>query len=274
MLTDYTNELRTRFEKEIGKIKRETPDIKSQCLSAIPVIRQILLELKIYIQAYDFSDTEEEINFNKNIAPAFNSEYIYHVKALNIETRMPDNEPESRKIYLQEHINWINRFFDQNKSLYQYYKVEATAFDDKFFLRGPEQAELEREEVCAIMDNNFCTLYSYKFAQFKGYEKLLDHFASCFLRTKENRNPGLKTPITWTGKKVFLVELLYMLFYSKCFNNGNVSLRELATWLEFALNTKIDNFYRIKQEIINRHNMTAFIDFCREAYTNGMTESL
>ena len=69
-----------------------------------------------------------------------------------------------------------------------------------------------------------------------------------------------KTHLKWTAKKTDLIELLYALDAAGCFNSGNVSLNQIAIYLENVFNTNLSHFPRDFYEMRIRNNQTPFID--------------
>jgi predicted nucleic-acid-binding protein len=79
--------------------------------------------------------------------------------------------------------------------------------------------------------------------------------------------------LQWTDSKVALVEFIYALYAGKCFNKGDISLKDIAFCCETLFNIEIGDFYRIFLEIRNRKkNRTQFLDKLKEKITQMMDE--
>lgn len=62
-------------------------------------------------------------------------------------------------------------------------------------------------------------------------------------------------------KKVDLVELIYSWEGINCFNNGNVSIKELAQYIEFVFNIDLGDYYNTFKDIRARKgSRTQFLD--------------
>ena len=66
--------------------------------------------------------------------------------------------------------------------------------------------------------------------------------------------------LQWTAQKSDLIELLYALDVAGCFNSGNVSLNQIAMYLEDVFHTDLAHFPRDFSEMRIRNNKTPFID--------------
>jgi len=69
-----------------------------------------------------------------------------------------------------------------------------------------------------------------------------------------------QTSLKWTAKKTDLIELLYALDVAGCFNSGNVSLNQIAVYLENVFSVNLSHFSRDFYEMRIRNNQTPFID--------------
>jgi len=64
----------------------------------------------------------------------------------------------------------------------------------------------------------------------------------------------------WTASVSGLVEIIYLM--KDCVDNGNVEIKELADWFEYIFQIKLDNIYKIIEQIANRKkdSKTKFLD--------------
>jgi len=63
----------------------------------------------------------------------------------------------------------------------------------------------------------------------------------------------------WTASTSGLVEIIYLM--KNCVDHGNVEVREIANWFEYIFQVKLDNIYKIIEQISNRKkNKTKFLD--------------
>ena len=95
--------------------------------------------------------------------------------------------------------------------------------------------------------------------QIKWIEKLLlteQNIAGCSFRKRVLSEINLQ----WTAKKTDLIELLYALDAAACFNFGNVSLNQIAIYLENVFSANLSHFPRDFYEMRIRNNQTPFIE--------------
>lgn len=270
-MKQFTEGLKAGLSKELETIKLDAATVKERCAKSLPVIKKAMLELKIFMHAYDFKDQQEEILYFKEIIPALHGDYIYYARLLDMETRMPEG---GRRKFLRKEIKVLERFFRRYGGLYQYYKIGATHLDGQYYTRNAILSELAFDEYCPVMDSYFTTLKGFKLAQFIGYERLLQYQQEQLYRKTGSLAPSGNVPkITFTGPKMWLVELLYASFYAECFNDGKVELKELAQVFEYAFNINLGNFYRSKQELYTRKNSAAFLDKLRKSLLKGMEDT-
>ncbi|MDR1501290.1 MAG: RteC domain-containing protein [Prevotella sp.] len=82
-----------------------------------------------------------------------------------------------------------------------------------------------------------------------------------------------KIRMTWTGNKVDLVELIYAWEAACCFNNGNVSIKEVVAYIEIVFNIDLGDYYHTFRELRRRVNRTAFLDKLTKFLNDRMDEA-
>jgi len=80
------------------------------------------------------------------------------------------------------------------------------------------------------------------------------------LETGQERERIGKSRLKWTAPKVALVELIYALHHSRCFNTGTLGLGETMKAFEDMLEVDLQNFHKVLTEIRARKvNRTKFL---------------
>ena len=75
---------------------------------------------------------------------------------------------------------------------------------------------------------------------------------------QKNEMPKFKRKF-WTATIPGLVEIIYLIKDSV--DNGNVEIKEIADWFEYIFQVKLDNIYKIIEQIANRKkSKTKFLD--------------
>lgn len=270
-MKQFTEALQNKLSKELETIALDAVSVKERCTLSIPAIDRTMQELRIFMAAYQFKDPQDEILYYKKVIPALHSEYIYYARLLDVETRMPE---AGRRDYLRNERKVLTRFFRRNAALYQYHKMGATTLDEQYYSRKAVRSELAFDEYSPVIDSRFTTVKGFKLAQLMAYEKLLQHLQEqrCHKAAAlPAATPGSK--VTFTGPKMWLVELLYASFYTACFNDGKIEIKELAQAFEQAFNIRLGNYYRSKQELYTRKNSAAFLDTLRKSLLKGLEDT-
>jgi len=78
--------------------------------------------------------------------------------------------------------------------------------------------------------------------------------------------------LKWTAKKTDLIELLYALDAAGCFNSGEVSLNQIATYFEKVFNTDLSHFSRDFYEMRIRLDQMPFIDKLKNLLKQRMND--
>lgn len=73
--------------------------------------------------------------------------------------------------------------------------------------------------------------------------------------------------LTWTGKKVFLIELGYSLYSSCDINGGKATISEIMDALSILFNTDLGDYYRVYLNLKSRKKD-------RTSYLNSLIDSL
>src|SRR5690606_17226230 len=119
---------------------------------AIEHILQKTAKLKDYVLKTGFKNQQEEIHFFKNIKPKFIAKLIYYNTVYKIETKKPQGAKAAKK-YLNEELNKLKSYFDNNLEFYKYYRTNNTFIDDKLFLRGKYDIKLSLDTFCFEADH-------------------------------------------------------------------------------------------------------------------------
>jgi hypothetical protein len=90
----------------------------------------------------------------------------------------------------------------------------------------------------------------------------------CPFRKQALSQPNLK----WTAKKTDLIELLYSLHATGCFNNGNASLNQIAVYFEDIFNTDLSHFPRDFYEMRIRLDQMPFMDKLKKLLQKRMDD--
>jgi hypothetical protein len=230
---------------------------------------QIILE--------DFSSPEEEINFFKNVAPLFFSKLIYFQKLYTIRLHSTHADLASRKRLFKAFRKKISYFFEVNASLISYYASGGNANDQQYFLRSTQQILQPMDDFALFVDTRICTVASYKIAKMLAYKKLDLHLLNRLDQlNSEIKNPqqsATKKLIQWTASKTAATELVYSLFSSGIFNNGQARLKEIIFAFEQSFQIDLGGYQSAYQDMkMRKKSRTAFLSELRQNLESKMDE--
>jgi hypothetical protein len=267
-----------KMDMDLKLIDNDIPDILKKSEQSIGCISSCLKYLKEHIGQNKFSNQQDEILFFKEIKPSVYSKLIYFVKIFNIESKRPNGSDKSQKKYLQNELEKLEKYFSENLEFYQYMRNNMAYLDDKYFIRGKLDLRLYVDSFIYDADPNFSTSHDYKAAKILANDLLCIYLNSelSLLERKDNSSSKniliSKGRYSWTESKIALTELIYALHSAKCINNGNIDIKELATFMESLFKIDLGDFYRDYLQIKNRQSQTRFIDSLKDALIKRISE--
>lgn len=263
----YVSTLKNAVLQNILDVERMECDVLQKSQLIIPLLEKSFEELKSFVTNYSFKDDLEEIHFFKEVKPQLFSQLIYHSKVYNIEMRMPTGSIDDQKMYLRRIQDQIKYFFDTNPDFHQYYRSGSTHLDHLYFLRGKPNIQQIFDSFYYERDTNFSTSYDFKVTKILANDMLAVYINSRLSKLEQfpngfvNEAPVPKVKITWTGKKVELIEQIYGWIEAESFNNGNASIKELIEYIEKIFNIDLGDYYRAFIEMRERAgSRTIFFD--------------
>lgn len=249
----------------VDHINRSDDDIIIRSEKILMETDSAIRQVKDLLKQYRFSDWSDEIHFFKNTKPQFTAVYIYHSKVLAIESSKPYADPQALKSYYENERSNLLYFYNEQKEFISYYRRKSTYLDKKYFVRFKFDFKLKLSPELYSYDEEFSTSHDHIVSQILAND-LLDYY----LMNKINAEQGLEKSIgqinalEWTGPKVALIELLYALHQTRCFNGGNSDLAEIFRWAENSLNINLGNYHKILNEIrLRKTERTKFLILLR-----------
>lgn len=268
----FTSHLYSQMQQDLQDISLNNEDTMRKAEQSYYAIEEYLRKLKIFARDYSFKSKEEEIRFFKEIKPLFLKEMIFFIKLYDIETRKPVGTPEALINYYKSEIEKLQAYFERNRFLFLYYRMDKIHLDSMLFVREP--ADIELFPVYSLEnDPTFSNVYSHKRAKFQAYEDIVV-FIKAMIADPEGASVPNHHPVTFTGSKAQFIELAYSLQTSGVLNNGKATVKEAFDWLQYAFNIKVSNYYGYFQSMrIRKKNRTPFIGLLSEMLTRRMDES-
>jgi hypothetical protein len=271
----FFDELYAEMDEQLNLIADGSDNTQHLAQQSIPIVRSYLMQLKAWVSTNDFATTNDEVQFFKRVKPRFYSLLIYYHKVQQYELNRPSGSKKAQTKFLHREQTKLSNFFYKYKFLYQYIRLGADYLDSRFFVRGHVALFPGVELYGVDLDSSFTTGYDFLLAKMAANDLLQPYLENAFTEIQSsqplNDASTAGQSLSWTASKAALIELLYGLQSSGVFNHGNVSLNEIALFLEQTFKIKLGNYYRVFQEIrIRKKSRTQFLDEMKEKLVQKM----
>ncbi len=269
------------LDVNLEKLESKTEDTLHKAEVGIKITKEVLEQLRDLVVNQHFKKESVEIFFFKNIKPQVYSKLIYYVKLFNIESKRPRSSNKSQTKYLNNHIDKLQIYFNDNLEFYHYYRRGATTLDEQYFIRGKADIRLYPDTFHFFTDKQFSTSHDATVATILAYDMLIIHLKTEIDKLENNNsmeitnspNSTLSSKLFWTGSKTDLIELIYALDSSGAINSGTADIKEVAAICEQIFNIDLGNYYHTFIEIRSRKsNITKFIDKLKECLQKRIEE--
>jgi len=171
-MNDFITKLNKELNSKLQDIELEEPDLIRKPQKSIRCIKDALTQLRAFTIQYTFSNDVEEIFFFKKTKPELFSKLIYYVKIFNIESRRPVGSPKIQETYLQQELEKLTFFLNNHLEFYQYYRMNSTFLDEKYFIRGKEDLNLYQDTLMNYVDPDFSTSHDYMVSEIIANDRL------------------------------------------------------------------------------------------------------
>ncbi len=245
----------------IDQINRSENDIILKSEEILMETDMAIRHLKDILKQYQFSDWSDEIYFFKHTKPQFIAVYVYYSKVLAIESSRPYADPQALKSYYQNERSNLLYFYNEQKEFISYYRRKSTYLDKKYFVRFKFDFKLKLSPELYSYDEGFSTSHDHIVSQILAND-LLDQYLTNKIDSKDSQQSSIAhiQHLEWTAPKVALIELLYSLHQTKCFNGGHSDLAEIFRWAENALHINLGNYHKTLGEIrLRKTDRTKFL---------------
>ena len=275
-LEQQSTELLSNLNEKLNFTDLEIDDPIIRSEKAIEMIVNAIEKLKTIFEKEKNKSLEVEIDFFKNIKPKFTSKLIYYNAIYKIETKKPHGGDRIIKKYLNNELEKLKRYFDNNLDFYKYYRTGSSYLDHKYFARGKFDVKLALDSFYFEADRSFSTSHDFKVAKIMAHD-LIQVYLEDKLLIIENKEPREKSQVNpkvkqnWTGSKVALIELLYALHTEGVFNNGTSDLKEIAEYFQNVFNIDLGQYHRAFLEIrMRKSDQTKFLNALKEKLLKRM----
>jgi hypothetical protein len=268
------DEIIRKLEDELALLKSRTHDLVMLIERAMGLCENAIIEMREMVIQDGFFGQNDEIYFFKHVKPFVNSKFIFYTKLFNIESYRPKGSRKAQTKYLENVLQKLHEYFEENAEFCQYYMRKQTYLDHLYFVRGEANCRIHIDNILNRVDPQFSTGYDQTLAKIIAHEKLMKYANNEIEKLKDNPATNLtgrnqksfQSGLEWTGPNVAAIELIYALHSAKVINYGKIEIIEIAKLFEKMLNIKLDNFYRTFKDIQRRKTVkTRFLDTLTQA---------
>ena len=269
--------LQEKLGEKLEMIELTTPEDRIGCYEkSLMEIDTAIRLIKSIVSGLEFSSVADEIYFFKELKPFFIARFIYYSTLLSIEAAKPNAGQVNLKEYYSCELEALKDFYQQHIDFYEYYRRKAEFLDQKYFVRKQFDLKTKLESGLYNYDEKFATSHDHLIAQILANDLLEKYLLKSINETEgyvyEKVND--KSPLYWSSSKSGLVELLYALHQTRCFNGGNIEFSEVIRFTEKSLNVNLGNFYKTLHEIKSRKiNRTKFLQLLNDHLNQLFTDS-
>ena len=249
-----TESIRHELEIELEALAEQENDPIKMSERALLKVDSGIRKVKLLLKEVNFESIADEVHFFKVHKPFFISRFIYFSRLLDIESSKPASGEKNLRKYYENELRKLNDWHAEEQEFFNYYRRNATYLDHKYFTRGSYDLKMRLSSNLYNYDEGFTTTHDHKIAVFIAGE-LLEKYLTKSIKVHTNAFEKIENvypQMNWTAPKVSLVELIYALHLSQCFNGGNIDFSELVRYTEKSLNISLGNVYKTLGEIKNR----------------------
>lgn len=275
-MQNYFSKLLNEIEDQIQFINVEFEINQKRAEESYIISAKAYEQLQIFVLKYKFKNQSEEVRYFKIQKPKLIAKLIYFGKAYHIETKKPQGTYKSKRKYLLNELDKINRYFDNNIDFIRYYRSGENYLDHKYFVRNKIDFRQSHESFSIELDKKQSTSFDFKVAKIIAND-LLQVYLHDELNYLELHNSKEKIPVvpktkqTWTDPKTALIELIYALHSHSSLDNGRPDIKEIASSFEQVFNIELGDYYKTYLEIrVRKSSRTKFLDSLRESLLKRM----
>jgi hypothetical protein len=271
----FTKTLLTELDMDLREISIKSESVLSEARQSYLATREALLKLMDFIKTYKFADQQEEQFFLKHIKPKFLIHLIYYEELHYLESKKPVGCRKRIRNFFRSAISRITLFFERNQDLYNYYRSGKENFDESLLLKDTIDLS-SHGDLFTNLETGLYNYYSVQISRFEAFEQLLRYterqISKLEVGTGEDPAIGSVPKIIWKDKKVFLIEVAYLIYTS---GSTNGTLKDIVAVLEIGFNTRLGNYYRTFMDmVIRKKSRTPYLDAGIVNINNHMDETL
>lgn len=275
-MEEYFNVLLQEIERQMSSVAKEMEgaEVVRTCREMVSYLKEKIRELKLYVLAHPFRDTEQEIRFFKYCKPALVGRLLYYYRVFQIESGCPPCR-ELAEIHYKREMERFKMFMERYLPFHQYYRSGATYRDNYYFCRRKREISPESGSFLLDEETEFSTGYDRLAARLISVEMVFGYLSiRQKLLGKDDTATALTKEYHWTDKKAAAVELIYGIYSVGSVDNGKVEIAELVKLFETTFHIDLGDVYHTFIAMRNRKNSrTVYLDQIKEKLLKRMDET-
>ncbi|MDP3557685.1 MAG: RteC domain-containing protein [Bacteroidota bacterium] len=278
-MQNFFTKLLSDIEDQLQFVNAEEEIIQKRAEESYILIAKSYEKLQLFILKYKFKSQSEEIKYFKTLKPKLIARLIYFAKVYHIETKKPQGTDKSKRKYLSNELEKINRYFDNNIDFIRYYRSGDNYLDHKYFVRNKIDFRHSHESFSIELDKKQSTSFDFKIAKIMANDLLQvylhDELNYLGLHDKKDKSQVVpKIKHTWTDSKTALIELIYALHTQGALDNGKAGIKEIANYFEHVFNIDLGDYYKTYLELrMRKTSRTKFLDSIKDNLLKRMDNS-
>jgi len=216
----------------------------------------------------DSISPRDEIHFFKKQKPYIRGKLIFYLELNDFLIDYPVTKISDQRSYINEQIAKLKAKRAEDFQFAKYCKLEATKFDQIYFLRADHQLDLFMNKD--LDDPEFSTSHDFLAAQIVTFDLLMTFYVEELSLLKPKKGnvviEDIKSPIfdtlKWNGTKTDLVEFIYGMDASGAVGNpGPANIKKMVKLTQLAFKIDLGNYQKTFNEIKARNkDQTRFMD--------------
>ena len=251
----------TELEEDLEQTVMTSDHVLNTTKLGIRRCQLALVKLRRMVLARGFPDQESEIRFFKEIKPAVSSKLIYHQAVFGMESMRLELDAGRQKKYFQREQKKILKYMKQNHGRVQYYRCGYSHLDEKYFLRDHGEVPLEVKGSFSLLDGDFFTWQDHTFSTIMANEMLLEYIKNEMEKLDHPERNGIsKSPLSWTGEKIDIYELIYSIYFAGSVNDGKATIKDLVQGFEWVFNVDLQKgIYKTQDDLVKRADPVKYL---------------
>jgi hypothetical protein len=279
MIFKFSERLYEDLEAALGALKLTEKQLIKRLETSVEVCIQFFTRLRDFYKEHLPESVADKIRFFKEIKPKFKALLIFHQSLLRIETRRTIGGKEDLSNYYLDEVKVLVHYFEDHADFYQYVRSMADYLDGQYYVPGVFNIHLDPDENFVDADTVFSTSHDSKLAHVIAHELLLTYLEKTILRVNSREDIDLYTfieqeMIIWTQTNTALSENIYGWKETKALNNGEISIKRIAAYMERVFHVDIGDISDNWNYICDRANKTIYLDDMKKRVLERMNKRL